>query len=92
MICIMKGIAAKIPIWKLLAPNARAKATNMPLVVMLLKPIETVPSQVNQRNPVVNSSLEMVGLGLRNLNIFMIVDFPLIEYWFSLVQTIPRTL
>ena len=75
MICIMKGIAAKTPIWKLVAPSVRAKATNIPLVVMLLKPMETVPSQVNQRSPVVNSSSEMVGLGFRNVNVFMIVTF-----------------
>jgi hypothetical protein len=37
---------------------------------MLLKPKETIPSQVNQRSPTFTSCSEMVGLGLRNLNRF----------------------
>ena len=72
MICIMNGIAARIPIWKLFAPSARAKAARRPLVVMLLKPRETVPSQVSQRSPVAISCSEIVGLGLNNLSGFML--------------------
>jgi hypothetical protein len=67
---MMKGRAARIPICRLLAPRARAKAARKPLVVMLKRPIAAIPSKVNQRNPDSKSCSEMVGLGLRKLNGF----------------------
>jgi hypothetical protein len=70
-ICIMNGSAANTPIWKLLAPNARAKAARKPLVVILNKAREVVPSNVNQRRPVDNSWSEIVGLGLKRRKICM---------------------
>ena len=73
MICIMKGVAARMPICKLLAPSAKANAARKPLVVILLKPRETIPSRVNQRSPVVNSWSEIVGLGLNNLSGFTVI-------------------
>lgn len=63
-----KGMAAMIPICDMSAPKARAYAARIPLVVMLLKPWDTMPSRVNQRNPFAISFSEMVGFGLRNLN------------------------
>jgi hypothetical protein len=47
----MDGIAARRPIWRLLAPRARANAAKNPLPIMLEKPLETIPSSVSQRSP-----------------------------------------
>jgi hypothetical protein len=62
--CAIKGIAARIPICKLLAPRARANAARKPLVVMLKKPIESIPSMVIRRRPLATSCLVRLGLGL----------------------------
>ena len=69
--CMMNGMAARTPIWKLLAPNTRAKATRKPLVVILLKPMEVIPSHVIVRSPRVTSSSDKVGLGWKIFQMLM---------------------
>ena len=69
----MNGIAAKIPICRLLAPRANANAARKPLVVMLYRPPAVIPWKEYQRNPELISWSETVGLGLRNAKRFMLV-------------------
>jgi len=42
--CMRDGSAAKIPICRLLAPRANANATIRPVVMMLKRPMDAIPS------------------------------------------------